>query len=320
MKGLFSFLLLFLALNISAIGQNLVVNGSFEDTLDCPNQINQVNFATGWISSGGTPDFFHPCANTTAPNFGIPVNNRGYQQPHDGQAYTGLFTYSVLQANGREFIGGSLTTPLVPGVTYFVSFWVNHADVNVLAWNTNNIGIKFSTNQYVWFSNPDTINNAPHVFSTAVLSDTAAWTQVKGSFVADSAYSFFAIGNYFSDSLTTKVNGGSGTVNYAYYLIDDLCVSTAENCTAVSSIHEMSAEIVVLFPNPFTDEINLELSNDLKDGTILIVNLSGQVVLEMHHVNGRQHSVHGISGLASGIYSIEVQDEDFHAIEKIVKE
>jgi hypothetical protein len=43
-------------------GQNLVGNGSFEDTVQCPDYLNQVDRATDWFASSGTSDYFNSCA------------------------------------------------------------------------------------------------------------------------------------------------------------------------------------------------------------------------------------------------------------------
>ncbi|MBK5286545.1 MAG: hypothetical protein JJE25_14195 [Bacteroidia bacterium] len=43
------------------LAQNLVTNPSFEDTVACPFGASQLNFATGWSSYWGTPDYFNLC-------------------------------------------------------------------------------------------------------------------------------------------------------------------------------------------------------------------------------------------------------------------
>lgn len=221
-KGLL--IILFLFSCFLSVAQNLVQNFSFEDTSDCPYQINQVNFAVGWNTYGGTPDYFHICANGVSPMFSVPANTKGFQQPHSGNAYAGLFTFSTFVADQREYIGRQLLQPLIIGQQYFISFWVCHADTSFLLKATNNIGVKFST---VPFSliNPDTPQNNAHVFQPTIISDTANWVLVQGSFIADSAYSFISIGNYFTDAQTAVIQIGSISSAYAYYFIDDVCVS-----------------------------------------------------------------------------------------------
>ena len=277
-------LLLMILVSNWLYAQNLVLNPSFEDTLDCPHQINQINFANGWDSWGVTPDYFNACANIAAPNFGVPHNNRGFQVAHSGIAYVGLFTFTVFNPNMREFVGGTLTTPLTIGQQYFVSFWVNHADTSIVGWATDRIGIKFSTFAHNFFAIPDTVNNAPHVFSTNIISDTASWVLVQGSFIADSAYTFFGIGNYFEDAATSQIQISSGIANYAYYLVDDVCVSTsAGECNNVTGLQDSKlVEVSNVYPNPNKGKFKIVLSNEFQDHhpVIIISNFVGQKIIE----------------------------------------
>jgi hypothetical protein len=119
-----------------------------------------------------------------------------------------------------------LQTPLIVGQQYLVTFWVNHADTSQVAWATNNLGIKFSTVAHS-LVNPDTALNFTHVFSTTVITDTANWVQIGGSFIADSAYTHFDIGNFFGDAFTDTIRLSNHPLNRcAYYLIDDVCISS----------------------------------------------------------------------------------------------
>ena len=52
------FLLFFFFICEISFAQNLVPNPSFEDTLRCPNAVNQVDSAVGWIAYKGSPDYF----------------------------------------------------------------------------------------------------------------------------------------------------------------------------------------------------------------------------------------------------------------------
>jgi hypothetical protein len=260
-----------------SFAQNLVPNPGFDVNVGCPTQIGQVNKADGWSVWGGTPDYFHSCANPTHPIYGTPYNNRGYRTPRSGDAYMGLFTHTIFTPNGREFIGRPLSTPLVPGTTYYVSLYVCQADVAVLGHSTNNIGVRFST---VAFSlvNPDTALNNAHVWSAALVTDSVNWVRVSGSFVADSAYTHIGIGNYFSDSATTIIPG-TALSNYAYYMIDDVCVSDEmTTCGFLTSLNDTFDDTVgSVFPNPSSGQINLRLKQNF-DGEIRVFDLIGKLI------------------------------------------
>lgn len=149
MKKLLTLILFYLPVYL--FSQNMVINPSFENHTACPDQINQVHYAAGWKSWAVTPDYYNACANTTAPNFGVPSNNRAFQHARTGVAYMGLFTYSVFFPNLREFIGGQLSSPLVPGQQYFISLWVNHAESSPLLIASDGIGLKFTTVDHNFF-------------------------------------------------------------------------------------------------------------------------------------------------------------------------
>lgn len=302
--------------------QNLVLNPSFEDTVSCPNQINQVNRAAGWSSWAVTPDYFHDCANSTAPNFGVPFNNRGFQIAHTGNAYAGLFTRAILTPNSREYIGGSLSTPLTPGNLYYVSFWVNHADTSILNIATNNIGLRFTTSAYNSFVFSDTLNNSPHIFTNNIITDTLNWVEVQGSFVADSVYTHFGIGNYFSDALTNSVilGGGLGG-NYSYYLIDDVCVSAfAGDCISKTAVNEMNYnKPITIMPNPFKQSFKLTSNFGLHNSKITIYDYSGNVLFISAGGQGNETEIETSDLMDSGIYFLEVSSDKGKYLSKIIK-
>ncbi len=287
--------------------QNLVINPSFENHTACPDQINQVDFATGWKSWGVTPDYFNACANITAPNFGVPLNNRAFQHARTGVAYMGLFTYTVFLANQREFIGGQLSSPLIPGQQYFISFWVNHVENSVLLKASDGIGLKFSTVDHNFFAEPDTANDAPHVFANSVITDTVNWVQVHGSFVADSAYTFFGLGNYFGDSLTTVIQMGSANSNYAYYFIDDVCISTDPAvCEVPLSVNSVKQNDLFfqISPQPADQNVNIAFRNTVETGMLEIKNLSGRVLFK-EEIKSRWKLSVNTSMFSAGVYVAE---------------
>ena len=311
--------LLFLILSASVHAQNLVPNSSFEDTTGCPSQIGQVNKSDGWVNWGVTPDFFHSCANITSPLYGVPQNWRGYQPAHFGQAYMGLFTYNDLSANHREFLGRALLQPMIPGQTYFVSLWVCRAEQLLCSHSTNNIGVRFTTVSNYSLTNPDTALNNAHVFSASVISDTSNWIQVSGSFTADSAYTHIGIGNYFDDVNTTVILGDP-TSNYAYFLIDDVCVSADPLfCNNETATNEAPLNSFKVYPNPSNLNITIDSNNPL-DGTVHIYNALGKIVLpSMEIKSGIPDFNIDISSLPDGIYFVAITGTDFSSIRKFIK-
>src|SRR5262245_39484905 len=111
MKTAFSFFLLIWSLHVPA--QNLIENGDFEDILGCPTTLDELAFASGWLSYRGTPDLFNPCASFSIFT-GIPKNIFGYQETYSDSTYTGLYAYDN-NFFYREHIGRMLSAPLEVG-------------------------------------------------------------------------------------------------------------------------------------------------------------------------------------------------------------
>jgi len=117
--------------------QNLVPNSGFEGNVQCPWLLSQISNAESWANVGGpgTPDYFHRCgadliaSPDTFPYVGVPENIRGWQQPHSGDGYAGIFVYNGPQSiELREYIQVRLMESLAVGVRYDVSFHICLAD------------------------------------------------------------------------------------------------------------------------------------------------------------------------------------------------
>src|SRR5688500_10548560 len=94
------FILLLFTASMSAQGQNLVPNPSFEDTIACPDDFNQVTSACkDWRAyTFGSPDYYNKCG--TWP-MSLPLSFSGFQQPVDGNAYIGFLTVSAPSFNWK---------------------------------------------------------------------------------------------------------------------------------------------------------------------------------------------------------------------------
>ena len=184
--------------------QNLVPNSSFEDTISCPNGGGQIYLAIGWTSFNGNPDYFNSCTACSNPLgcFGIPENVWGSQQAFDGNAYAAIITYYE-QFQYREIVGAKLLQPITPGKKYFVSYYVSRTGgYTFLPYHSdggsNNLGFRFFMNSYS-ASDPNPIDNFAHINETSIIIDTINWIRISGTFIADSAYQYIAIGNFFDD-------------------------------------------------------------------------------------------------------------------------
>ncbi len=306
------------SLFISAAAQNLVPNGSFEINNGCPSQIGQVDLADGWVNWGLTPDYFHSCANAITPAYGTPDNIRGFQTPRTGLAYMGLLTTSDLVTNQREFIGRELAQPLTIGTTYSISFWVSRVGQQVCNHASNNIGVRFTTVSNYSLVNPDTALNNAHVFATSIITDSIEWVHVTGMFTADSAYTHMGIGNYFDDA-NTLVTTGSPLSNYAYYLIDDVCVSPDPLfCNLPSGIEDVNQFTFSLFPNPASGTFTMYTKKSFH-GEVRLVTLSGaQEFVKQLDLDPGASVDFEVSTLSPGIYLLILNGTDGPIVKKLV--
>ncbi len=241
--------------------QNLVPNSSFEDTIHCPFDVGLLSYCVGWNSYRSSPDYFNPCSKSS--DIGVPLNAFGRQYAYTGESYAGLGTSHI--DDYREIIGRKLSSSLIIDTKYYVSMRVSLSDNSYYA--SNNIGITFSTIPFDKMNIPP-INNQAKVYTTSVIRDTTDWILLCGSFIADSAYKYIMIGNFFTNSLTDTVTNNQ--INpfqrgISYYYIDDVCVSTdSSTCNSGLGIKSESSVIFNIYPNPSNDLVYIETNSDAK--------------------------------------------------------
>lgn len=272
MKITLNILLLFVLFQSSA--QNLVPNPSFEDTIFCPSGAGSDLAVVNWINPTlASPDHFHACSD--AINNGVPINwlGEGYQNAKTGIAYAGFVTFANSQNNYREYWEIELTTPLDSGTTYYWSFWVSRFDN--IDYASNNIFIHFSQG-LITASNEDVINVTPHGGSTNVINDSVNWVEIKGQYNAIGGEDHLIIGNFLDDLSTSVIQNQTNSLigDFAYYYIDDVCVSTdSTSCFAAVNMIELNypsktlIKIVDFIGRETEDKPNTLLIYVYSDGT-----------------------------------------------------
>lgn len=309
-------------------------NFSFEQNDTCPNAEDQIQFATGWSKYSQpitTPDYYNACASYSS-GYSVPKNGYCNQIPHRGcNAYAGLVIYDP---NGyREHIGIQLSTPLTIGQKYFISFYTVMGEFanggNQYGMPSNNIGMRLSTIEYNP-SNPSPIDNFAHLNSSAIISDSVNWVRISASIVADSAYDYLILGNFFDNSNTDTLNYSCGTcLNFgSYFLIDDICVSTDSllanggidvlSCT--TSVNEIvSDDEISVFPNPANNMVTVSFQSNTSD-EIILTDMYGKVCYT-ENINNKSSVVLDLTPYSSGIYFLKIinQKEKKSASKKIIK-
>ncbi len=310
-----------------AAGQNLVPNGSFELTDICPYTISfqegdQPLYWRTWLNS---PDYFNACADTSdelATLASVPQNAWAFQYAQEGDAYAGYIAYYEYQQY-REYIGTQLTAPLTVGTTYYLSFWVNMADSgNYFGRNfgaSNNMGLLFTMDSNAWvdLTGPAfPFRNFAHLYRAEVLTDTANWTLVSGSFVADSAYQYVVLGNFFDNAHTEVRPMPPGNGEYSYCLVDNVCVSPNSNGCDATGIDEIPWQAL---PTAFVDEAAGYLVVNWPDHaryTGEMVDMTGRRIRIAEASAGQLRL--SIAGLSAGIYVTRLRQGELRAFVKFV--
>ncbi len=283
-------------------GQNLVPNPSFEIYDTCPTFSGRM-YASNWYVAEKTPDYFNVC--TTTPAISIPNNLFDLQFPATGNAYCGFYTYGTVDTLYREKIGVQLLSPLNIGTRYFVSFKLNATSRHVNG-ATNKTGALFSTTSYTP-AHPSPTKDFCQVWSDSIITDTINWVQIRGSFIADSAYSYLTLGNFFVNSHTDTARfWGTSISLIAYYYIDDVCVSNdSSTCNSPVGIREAKQiDDVKISPNPFSSQLTFSLSNN-EQVTLSLYNFLGQQILQQTFTSSATINT---AELATGIYFYELRN------------
>lgn len=266
-KCMFLLLLVPVAFYINA--QNLVPNPSFEQLDTCPYTFG---FQDGdrpvhWYSWQNSPEYFHTCAgslNNVDTLMGVPTNGATFQYAKDGDAYVGMYIYAGdSNLSYREYVGVELNAPLEIGTLYYLGFSMNMGTGGTYwqyNWASNNLGMLFTTYPNIWtgISGPEFgFRNYAHLHSSTVVEDSVSWVHVTGTFIADSAYQYLVLGNFFENSLTDTSHYAAQSGLGAYYLVDCVCVSqNPDGCEFDTSIEEVSGHKLVVGPNPASNQIS----------------------------------------------------------------
>ena len=302
---------------INGKAQNLVPNPSFEQYDTCPVSVGEVSHCLGWSSFSETPDYFNSCADS-ASFVNVPFTGCGYQYAATGNAFCGMICTSTTFPNYREIIGCHLLSPLQVGTTYYITFKVNMSyggyAANFVA--SNGMGIKFTTKQYS-FNNPIPIDNNPAIFAHNILTDSINWISISGSYVADSAYQYLAIGNFFDNVHTDTIHLGS-FIFRSYYFVDDICVSNNADGCLVDINDDSIDNLFEIFPNPTHDFINIKSTKKLI--SIKIYNAMGNLIFDSDINTRNPDSIYKIDcrQFKLGIYFIKISNNNYYSTKKLI--
>jgi hypothetical protein len=237
MKTLIAFLVF---LTIQVQGQNLILNGGFEEYYSCPQSPGDFEFCRNWyLSNYSTPDYFRQC-NEGSAAFNIPYNHAGMQEPNSGNAYVGLFLLSGENLAHREYIQGELCQKLEKGKNYSVSLYISWGDFFITF--CDRIGFSFSNEKIIpkkkptWDFSPLPKSDGCVSLQLDSLKDRDSWHLIEFEYTAKGNENFLTIG-LFEDNLSGKdfnrliskeYFGKFAKKKEAYFYIDDVMVVPAD--------------------------------------------------------------------------------------------
>jgi Secretion system C-terminal sorting domain len=234
---------------------NYVPNPSFEDTISLATAETQ--YAPLAIKNWKNLDsnriqncifsYFH--VNAFDQSLGVPFNNYLYYCPaHSGFGYAEITTYFIYPFSPppvtlRSVARVRLKNKLLSGKKYCAKSYVAPFDAE--QWLTNGYGMYFDNGQLDTIVAMDSSGIypfvTPQVKAQQIISDTANWTLVSGTFVANGTEAFCTLGNFLSDSNTQKINNPA-------------CNGSLCNCSevAIDDVSVIPVDIANWLPNVYT--------------------------------------------------------------------
>ncbi len=256
-------------LSFSALSQNLVNNPSFEITTTHPNK-SRIPYAQGWVDvsytnsgAGSTADMYH--------QDGAGASFFPYI-PHLTPRYAGLASTASNNNNPnyREFIRGSLTSPLVAGQEYVIEFWARKAGDHS---TPITIGAYLTTSPITFAYNNGPIYT-PH--ASATIGPVGNWEKISGCFTPQtSGPHYIVIGNFGANIV------GGQELNY--FFIDDVSVEVSPGFIPPVASLSLNASEFCLGDQILASDNG---STNFQDYLWKVTDLSGSVLAQTSWLNG----------------------------------
>lgn len=264
-------------------GQNLVTNPDFELFSTCPTTLGEVFKANSWFDVVISADYYN-CGLLTTPYIS---NSTAFS----GTGFMGFASYG--DANGSaEAIGQYLSHPLLPNHSYKTSFVAKKTTSGIFSSVCGGIAL------YGFKNSAPPATNSIHIsqLSNAILLGI-------GNTVIDTTWQTFSI--YFIPSDT--INAIVFTVEFSPFceecvFLDSVFLQITE---PVSVLEFDKTDALLVFPNPFIGNLNIQLKN-YEPSEIILYDFSSRKILQQTFTNSTTLNT---EQLENGIYFYEVRNK-----------
>ena len=235
------------------MGQNLILNGGFEEYSSCPSNFTNLSTLLQDISlpTSSSGDYFNQCSTE---DFGIPQNFKGNQEAAEGKGYLGLYFYAL--NDYREYAQMQTHRVLRARFPHKISIKVSLAEASTLALKNMSVIL---TNGALRLPNSATLTHERLNLQQGLefqevkltpdrsMADSQGWITLTGEFEAKGFESHMIVGNFLENGNTTLLPHEKALIpsDFSYYFIDDLQLQE------LPRVNYEKDKIYVLEQNPF---------------------------------------------------------------------
>lgn len=243
---------------------------------------------------------------------GVPQNAVGWQEPHTGNAYVGIWLSDFTNNEYREYIQCQLFSPLETQQQYEISYYISRADSSTKA--CANVGV-FLSETPIYSDNNLNLPYIPQVVSdpNTVIMDALNWTYIIDTITAVGGETYLTLGVFSNNTNTNWTNVSGGWMSEAYYYIDDVSVTKATTIS-VDKTHELTKSLVSIYPNPCNRTAEISSSEIIRKYSVF--SSSGQL-LNKSNVDGKR-CILDVSEYAHGVYFVIIETFDTLIVRKLL--
>ena len=233
---------------LEVIGQNLVVDPSFDQYKRCPTHVTTdiTKFPLKFwdVPTSGTPDYFNTCVKEKS--ISTLKRQLSIREPRTGDGYVGIIARKSLFDSWYEYVQTELTSPLEIGVDYYVEFYIYLYEESMFS--ASQIGAYFSS-KAVDTAIVKVLDVTPQVVTTDNISYTDDWVKISGVFKARGGERYLVIGAFGQRKHFQRTNRKRHPrKRSSYYFIDDVCVTALKegetySCSGEEESHQEYTEI-----------------------------------------------------------------------------